>query len=324
MIIIKNIIKKKVGDNMADIELVNQAIQQSTIEYSDPIVGFEDKYTCNNNEQYNISTQYEDKAETIIKGYNTTLYYPLCTIIGSYLQDEGDELKCYQFFLYNDRRNLIGGTQKIYGNDSPIFNCENLNNKSVYYLKLKCISQSGKEAESKELKIQTNYLQSKVFGTLDIALDKTTAENVILATLIDTTGVSYDANGVRDTELTFADGKVEINNGKYVVFTDEYHLMTNYFVCRLWLKDIVQKADNSEVNILTLSNADNTENIIITFKDDRFHAYKHSCGLVSHYISDKIIDYTTDEEIPITYLAVGYYNGRIHIYAEIVSEDWIF
>lgn len=281
---------------MADIVTVETPI------YSNPVVDFE-SYTYNNGQTGNIDKE------------NLTLEYPLVTIKCSYAQDEGDELKCYQFFLYNSTRNLIGGSEKIFSRSAPIFTCENLNNNSVYYLDFKCISQSGNEVESRELTIITNYNQDKIYGNLTIALDSSNAENIVLAELIELTGTGYHiddmGNITEDVELEFINNEeVKLNNGNYVVFEDDYELVKNNFICRLWLRDLTQN-----VALLTLTNNDNTIYITVIFKDNRFHAYKHSCGLISHYVSSVITNINS------VYLALGYYNGRVDLYAKNISEE---
>lgn len=284
-------------------------------EFSPPIVAFE---------SYNYDINDDSKKVEFDEGVTEfELTELVCKIQGLYEQEQGDEEKCYQFFLYNSKyddekkeyqaNDLIGGTKQIYSGSTPYFVCENLNNNQIYFLKFKCISQSGNEVYSNYLKITTNYNKNLVYTNIGFQLDKSTAENIVYVDLVDLTGVSDIEN------LTYYN-KDEVDlTQHYVTFTDNYNLINNNFLCRLWLRNI---QNDNDIFVLTntnsmLSEGEYAEYIAVKFYDNRFHAFKHSCGLVSHYVSDKLE--ISDNENNKLYFSLGYYNGRIEMYAEVLG-----
>ena len=248
--------------------------------------------------QFDTYSYYNDEEQTI-QNNTIILSEPLCTIKGLYRQDEGDELKCYQFMLYNEQNILIGGSNKIYSHTSPIFTCENLNDNSKYKLNFYCTSQSGNTVFSEDLIITTKYKHSTVYSHLIFGLDETNAKNFVAVEMVELTGTSND-------DLTYINNeKVQVLGDRYINFQDQYNMISDNFLCRIWLEDIQQN-----MNILTIYNDNNDNQIIVKYYDNRFHAFKYSCGLVSHYISDEIIPNGS------LYLALGHYNNRIELYAK--------
>lgn len=254
-----------------------------------------------------VNYTYEDNSGihsgdiSIDNGFHSvTLPHPVCTIHCIYSQYENDILKNYQFTLYNSKGEVIGGTEKIFKSSSPTFVCENLNNNSQYILQFCCISQSGNIVYSDNLQITTNYKQSSLYSDIIFGLDEISAENRITVSIVEFTGTTDDD----DNPLTYIDDeKVQISGERFVNFKDKYNLITHNFLIRIWLEDIVSNA-----NILTLYN--DRYSIVVKYYDNRFHAFKYSCGLISHYISDEIIPNNT------LYFALGYYNHRLEIYAQ--------
>jgi hypothetical protein len=87
----------------------------------------------------------------------------------------------------------------------------------------------------------------------------------------------------------------------------------------MWLKNL-----SNNIPILTINTSDNSGRVEVFFDGMNFIAKKYSCGLVAPYITcikdtsetDITSEVSTDTNI---YFAIGYYNGRIEMYARIIS-----
>ncbi len=75
---------------------------------------------------------------------------------------------------------------------------------------------------------------------------------------------------------------IVINSDGYVNIDDKYNIINDDFTLRIWLDNVVKEGN-------TIAKLYNTEiedsYITIKFYDNKFHAFKYSCGMVSHYIS---------------------------------------
>lgn len=273
---------------------------------------------------------YRENEQDILKitTDEITILEPLTIIKGYYQNDNNIELKHYQFFLYKDKEknNLIGGSNRVYSRSAPIFYCENLNDESVYYLELECTSQDN-EVKSATLTVNVKYRQKSMFGELNILTDKSNAKNDILFKITEITGVGYDSDGDENENIAFytltttaptTTQFVDLLNGNYVIFNDDNGLISENFLCRVWLFAIPTEENPK---ILTLINGkDKTEYIEVIYKDNKFLVYKHSCGLISYYTSGEIGKCETDKNtLREVYLALGYYNGRINIQTKVIE-----
>ena len=112
---------------------------------------------------------------------------------------------------------------------------------------------------------------------------------------------------------------VLIPDGGYVTFKDEYQVITNNFLCRMWLKNL-----RKNTPILTINTSDNSGRVEVFFDGMNFIAKKYSCDLVAPYITcikntdetDIVSELSMDTNV---YFAIGYYNGRIEMYARVIS-----
>ena len=252
---------------------------------------------------------YQDGSTELIVDNRLTIKRSFCMLNFSYTQNEGNNLKYYQFFLYHNGK-LVGSSKKIYSSAQISYSVENYNNLQNYVLKLHCVSQCDYE-DWLEINISTDYNQDSIYADVVFSLDKQTAINnvSISITQLNGTGENYLYN--------------DDNNGDYVVipddgfvnFLDTYQVISKNFLCRLWCKNL-----STTTPILTITTADNSGHIEVYFTGRNFYAYKHSFGLTSSYISNDLNISESELENTNIYFALGYYNGRIEMYTQSIME----
>lgn len=267
--------------------------------------------------EYNDGTIVEPERSDITLPYYITITKSFCKLNFSYTQDDGEQLKYYQFSLYNSDGVLLGVSKKTYGIPVTgiVYGIENYNNLQDYILKLHCVTETNKSSLT-TVNIHTDYAQDNIYADITFLVDTQTAENNVSVSVVqlngDGEGYSYDA--VDNGEY------VVISDNGYVTFKDEYQVITNNFLCRMWLKNL-----SKNIPILTINTSDSSGRVEVFFDGMNFIAKKYSCGLVAPYITcikdtsetDITSEISMDTNI---YFAIGYYNGRIEMYARIIGE----
>jgi hypothetical protein len=248
-------------------------------------------------------------------GYEIMINNPVTTLDWSYnLNKSSDELKYYQFLLYNSQNKCVVDTGKVYTNTTTGngFVCNSLDDKSTYTLVGYCVSQNGQRLDLPDLIIKTMYTTGRIYANLIIELNKQLAENTVCAEMVNLVGKA--TNG----EVSYIEGeKIDLkSNDNTVVFTDDYGLLKDNFVVRLWINGIANK---NKVTILQLSNPNGSDYIEIYYEDGYFYAIKYSCGLTFRYISNAVNE--NDVLNGNIYLSVLYCNGRVDIYATSYAES---
>lgn len=249
--------------------------------------------------------------------YDITITKAFCKLKFSYIHNDGEKLKYHQFSLYSNNT-LLGVSKKIYGTpaDGIIYGIENYNNLQNYTLKLRCVTQNNNE-NTTTVNIYTNYEQSNIYADIAFLVDTQTAENNVSVSVVQLNGEGDNGKG-ENCPYSDNDYVVVPDNG-YVTFKDEYQVITNNFLCRMWLRNL-----SKNVPILTINTSDNSGRVEVFFDGLNFIAKKYSCGLVAPYITclkdknDKDVTsfIVTNTDI---YFAIGYYNGRIEMYARIIN-----
>lgn len=272
------------------------------------------------NYQYNDNTTVEVTTNDSTLPYYITITKAFCKLNFSYSHEDGEELKYYQFFLYNKDNDLLGISKKIYGipESGITYGVENYNNLQAYKLELHCVTQSNNKGIA-TVYLNIDYEQDNIYADISFVVDKQFAENNISISLVQLNGegenYTYDAENNSEYVIIPDDG--------YVTFTDSYQVISNNFLCRMWCKNL-----SKNVSIMTINTSNNSGRIEVFFDGKNFIAKKHSCGLVSLYTTCiKNIDEDGNEaditsELPIDtniYFALGYYNGRIEMYARVIS-----
>lgn len=250
-------------------------------------------------------------------GYEITINNPVTTLDWIYynVNKSDDELKYYQFSLYNSQNKCVVDTGKVYtdiakGNG---FVCNSLDDDSTYTLVGYCVSQNGLKLDLPDLTIKTAYTTGKIYANLTIELDKHLAQNTVHIEVVNLVGKTTNGKVVYiDNEM--ADLKTYDNS---VVFTDNYDYLLNNFLIRLWINGIKNKEE--KVSILKLSNPKTSDYIELYYRDGYFYAVKHSCGLTSQYISNAVDK--NDVLNGNIYISILYCNGRIDIYAISYTES---
>ena len=259
------------------------------------------------NYQYNDGEKTEVFQEDLLLPYNITVTKAFCKLNFSYTQEDGEHLKYYQFFLYNDKNILIGTSKKIYGipNGGIVYGIENYNNLQHYVLKLYCVTQTDRSSTT-TVNIYTNYEQENIYADISFKLDTEKATNNITISVIQLngSGENYDYTD---------DDYVQIVGNGYVNFTDTYQTISKNFLCRVWCKFPNLKKD---LPILKINTANNDGYIEVFFTGQQFIAYKHSCNIVTSYISNELTEVVNGEQD--IYFALGYYDGRIEMYTTLI------
>lgn len=265
--------------------------------YSEPIIAFTD---C----------VYQDGTTESIQNNKLTIKKSYSILNFSYTQNEGDNLQYYQFFLYHNGQ-LVGNSKKVYSSAQILYGIENYNNLQDYVLKLYCITQCGYE-KWLEINIRTDYNQDNIYADLAFLFDAQKAINnvSISITQLNGTGESYTYDSETNGEY------VIIPDNGFVNFIDTYQVISRNFLCRLWCRNL-----NINTPILTITNTDGSGHIDVYFTGQNFCAYKHSCNLVSAYISNNLNISKDELEDTNLYFALGYYNGRIEMYAQIIEQE---
>lgn len=268
------------------------------------------------------SYQYNDGKENPVVQEDTTIPYELivaksfCKLKFSYTQEDNEQLKYYQFSLYNSDGVLLGMSKKTYGipNTGIMYGIENYNNLQNYILKLYCVTQTDRSSIT-TVNIRTNYMQDNIYADISFLVDTQTAENNVSVSVVQLNGEGEKYTYNADSNAEY----VIIPDDGYVTFKDNYQVITNNFLCRMWLKNL-----SKNIPILTINTSDNSGRVEVFFDGMNFIAKKYSCNLVAPYITcikdisetDITSELSTDTNI---YFAIGYYNGRIEMYARIIS-----
>lgn len=268
------------------------------------------------NYQYNDGIENNVIQEDMTIPYELTITKSFCKLNFAYTQDDGEQLKYYQFSLYNSDGVLLGMSKKNYGipDTGIVYGIENYNNLQDYVLKLYCVTQTNRDSVT-TVNIHTDYSQDNIYADITFLVDTQTAENNVSVSVVQLNGdgeaYSYDSEDNGEY--------VVISDNGYVTFKDEYQVITNNFLCRMWLKNL-----SKNIPILTINTSDNSGRVEVFFDGMNFIAKKYSCDLVAPYITCikdiNEVDITSAVSAQTNlYFAIGYYNGRIEMYARIIN-----
>ena len=251
---------------------------------------------------------YADKTSADISNIqNITITQSVCTLNFSYIDVNGDGLKYYRFYLYDEYDNLLGMSNKVYSLDGIEYTIENYNNLKKYKLKLYCETQSNIGVDY-TIGLYTNYDQQSIYADIAFSIDKQKATNNVSVNIAQLTGTGQ--------QYTYADKDyVVIANDGYVNFVDKYKTINNNFICKLWCKQLSNNA-----LILEMKKLNDNDYIKVYFVDNAFRAYKYSCGVTTFYVSNTLeISEGIDIKTADVYFAIREYNGRIDMYTTIIS-----
>lgn len=272
--------------------------------------------------QYNNGEDIKIEQTNLLTPYKLTIVQPVCKLKFSYTQENGEALQYHQFFLYNQQGRLLGATQKIYGvpNEGIVYTMENCNNLQNYTLKLYCVTQTHRSSTT-TVNIYTDYNTDSIYADISFLYDNQNAENIISFNVIQLNGVGEEPYGY-DNENEC----VIIEDNGYVSFTDSYQTISQNFLCRLWCKDL-----SINIPIFKIQTLKSEGYIEVYFTGVDFRAYKYSCGLKSMYYKKIIKTANNTETTFVTdvselqgkeiYFSIGYYDGRLEMYAQIIESE---
>jgi hypothetical protein len=253
--------------------------------------------------------KYQDGTEVAITD-TIVIEKASCKLTYSYSQNEGDGLKYYQFFLYdkdiNGNERFLGNSNKFYSQSKIEYTVENYNNLKDYVLKLYCVTQSGVEQWC-NIHIFINYNQNDIYANIIFELDKQLATNNVHIKVTQLTG---SGEGYTYTE---SGDSITIPDDGYVEFIDQYQAISNNFLCKMWCTNL-----SGNVPVFTINTTEGIGYVEVLFTGTSFIAKKHSCGLTTSYvcyIEDVETNISQDTDI---YFAIGYFDGRIEMYATIL------
>lgn len=264
------------------------------------------------------SISYNNSNITLDKnGYEITINNPVTTLDWIYnVNQTVDELKYYQFLLYNSQNQCVVDTGKVYANTSEGngFVCNSLDDRSIYTLVGYCVSQNGQKLDLPDLLIRTAYTTGRIYANLNIELNKLLAENTIYAEVVNLIGHTTNE------EASYIEGeKIDLKtNDNSVVFKDDYGFLKDNFLIRLWINGIKDVEGAERITVLKLNNPNSSDYIEIYYENGYFYAIKYSCGVLCRYISNPITADVFNDNI---YLSILYCNGRIDIYATPYAES---
>lgn len=265
-----------------------------------------DSYQYNDGEIHTVT----DRTD-ITMPYELTVTKSFCKLNFAYTQDDGEQLKYYQFSLYNSDGILLGMSKKIY--DTPIvYGIENYNNLQDYILKLYCVTQTGRNSVT-TVNIHIDYAQDNIYADITFLVDTETATNNVSISVTQLNGDGKNYHFDDSGEY------VVIPDNSYVKFVDTYQTISKNFLCRMWCRNLSQNAPVFKIETI---NGDGY--IEVCFTGQRFVAYKYSCDLTTSYISNYLIEdengvvgvVAKNQDI---YFAIGYYDGRIEMYAVLLN-----
>lgn len=240
---------------------------------------------------------------------------------GNFSQSEGDTLKNYQYYLYNQNMELLLQTGLIYDN-LLTYQSFVLENNTTYYIKLLVNSQAGATAQIIR-KFTTQYVAPTFSNLLTLTNDKENAKVDVNIIAIRTVGHIKSGTVTSDGEY------VDCTNG-VVSFDDSGTHGLNFkynngnWQMQLWLKGLVdQYAPVNGVlegTLITPIFGDNGVMCKLEYYNGMFHYYKfitvnNQYSLISHYVSN-VINATSDD---VVYLFVNCQNDRIGMSTQIIN-----
>lgn len=240
---------------------------------------------------------------------------------GTFTQSEGDTLKNYEYYLYDQNMNLLFQTGLIYDN-LLTYQSFVLENNTTYYIKLLVNSQAGATAQITR-KFSTEYIAPTFSNLLTLTNDKENAKVDVNIIAIRTVGHIKSGTVTSDGEY------VDCTNG-VVSFDDSGTHGLNFkynngnWQMQLWLKGLVdQYAPVNGVlegTLITPIFGDNGVMCKLEYYNGMFHYYKfitvnNQYSLISHYVSN-VINATSDD---VVYLFVNCQNDRIGMSTQIIN-----
>ena len=245
---------------------------------------------------------------------------------GTFTQSEGDTLKNYQYYLYDQNMNLLFQTSLIYDN-LLTYQSFVLENNTTYYIKLLVNSQAGATAQIIR-KFTTQYVTPTFSNLLTLSNDKENAKVDVSIIAIHTVGHIKSGTVTCDGEY------VDCVDGQGIVQFDDQNNDGLYFKynqgiwqMQLWLKGLVDNktvvnTDNYnshyEGTLICPLYGDNGVAFKLEYYDGMFHMQKYILVNNTYYMfadyQSNIINANFTDKV---YVFINSNDDRIGIQAQI-------
>lgn len=207
-------------------------------------------------------------------------------LTGTYAQTEGDTLKSYRYYLYDENDVIIASSSEVFvGVEAYTLSyvVTGLANDTTYGAELRCTTQAGMEATTGIIPFVAHYIQPVMYAEFEVEnqpLTGTVKLSALVRQITATVTGTYSYISSDWIDLT-ADGAKLIFDERMDLFNQNYQL-------QIWMKGITVGLD-----FLTINGSRGTTTI--SYSNNRFWAVKNSTdGVSSLYVSPS--DITIGEE----------------------------
>ena len=237
---------------------------------------------------------------------------------GKYTQDQGIEIKNFQYVLYDDNKNVLEIYEKKYDN-SCSQKIEGLSPQTNYYLELKCVDQNDLLVSSGLILVYVDYEQPRITQHVYLENEKDTASVKISSPMIQ---ILFKVDN--EPPVYIGDKEIDATNNR--VYLDERIDIIGNFTLKLYGRKIPTASIGEELYFLTLTSYDGGTVIQLKECEGRIHAYKtiipYPSGepIVSHYVSPIIDGYIQKNSYIV--IQLNHVNNRIELYARVMDREY--
>ncbi len=230
----------------------------------------------------------------IIDGLVTNQTYE---VLGLYSSDY-DPIQSYRFLIYDENSILLYTTPEVYSSD--IKHTFVFDHMKTYGIELKCISQNKVEVSSGIIEFIVQYIQPELNTGITLEMFNNTGEVKITSTIVQVVGEGQN--------YLFVDSDwVDITASNAIVsFQDGLNWDSINWALKLRFKNI-------PYNKVFCKVLGTNGTIEVLYRDNRFHAYRYSSNLVSHFINSPDITFLSEDTI---ILDIRHINGLIDLFVE--------
>lgn len=264
---------------------------------------------------YNINNDISDWSVMtfflVLSPVTLTLFIPNIILSQSlilnatYSQLEFESILSSKFILYDSQKNQISISEEIFG--LPIqYQFDLLENNTNYFVTCESISQNGLLGDTGYIGFMTQFQTPRINNVLQLTNQHQDAAVLASCEIVRVLGHGVGSYFYEDSEwinLTVADSMVYFDDANGFK-------MDSDFILKVWCKGVVE--DKVIISIYGYNSLDKIE---VQYYNNRFHAFKKSCGLVNHYASNELIVLPTDN----VFMFLKQTNIGIDVKTEIIS-----
>lgn len=205
------------------------------------------------------------------------VYNQNVTFSATYTQPQNELLQQYEYYLYDNNKNLLQSYPVQYTASTPLTqSISNLNNGVVYYVRILTISVNGQSSDSGYVQFTPQYVTLLLNSTLTATNIPSTGSVQIQANIIQVLG-TMTAGTPTYTNSTW----IDLTNGQQVTFQQGFNINQDNFILKLWCKNI----PNDKV-FLTIKS--NSGHIDLEIDSNQVHVFRYlnNCSVVAHFVSN--------------------------------------